>query len=184
MWPWGVVGIVVGVLLLLWVVLTYNSLVRKKGRVDNNFSQIKIQCKKRFDLVPNLVETVKGYAKHEKETLERVIAARQAGVAAQTPEALAAANNQLSGVLGRLFALSESYPDLKANANFGSLQNELTNIEKAIAVSRQVYNDSVMKYNWAVRMIPSNIIAGLFRFKAAELFNAPEAELQNVKVSF
>ena len=181
---WLYIAIGVAALFILWIILAYNGLIGKRLRVDNNFSQIKIQCKKRFDLVPNLVETVKGYAKHEKETLERVIAARQAGLSAQTPEDLAKANNQLSGVLGKLFALSEAYPDLKANANFGSLQGELTGIEKSIAVSRQVYNDSVMVYNRAIMVFPRNIIAGLFRFKKADFFSAPEEELQNVKVSF
>ena len=152
--------------------------------VDNNFSQIKIQCKKRFDLVPNLVETVKGYATHEKETLENVIAARNKGTSANNPEALAEANNQLTQTLGRLFALSEAYPDLKANANFTNLQNELVSLEKAIAVSRQFYNDSVMMYNRKVMTFPNNLIANLFRFTNAEFFEASEAETQNVKVSF
>jgi len=178
--------IVIGipVLLVLWAIFAYNGFVRKKLSVDNNFSQIKIQCKKRFDLVPNLVETVKGYAKHEKDTLERAVAARQAGVSAQTPHDLSAANGQLSGVLGKLFALSEAYPDLKANSNFLNLQGELVNLEKAIAVSRQIYNDSVMVYNREIMIFPNNIFAGLFRFEKAEFFEAAAEETQNVKVSF
>ncbi|MCL1811871.1 MAG: LemA family protein, partial [Methanomassiliicoccaceae archaeon] len=153
-------------------------------KVENNFSEIKIQCKKRFDLVPNLVETVKGYAKHEKETLENVIAARSMGVSAKDAHELAKANSMLTQTLSKLFALGEAYPELKANANFMHLQNELVSIEKAIAASRSFYNDSVMMYNKAIMVFPSNIMAALLRFEKAEFFDAPEEEIQNVKVSF
>ena len=179
---WGL-GIIIAGLVIIWVIAVYNGLIRKKLSVENNFSQIKIQCKRRFDLLPNLIETVKGYAKHEKETFENIINARNRGASANNPEALADANNQVSQALGKLFALSEAYPDLKANTNFIQLQNELSALEKAIAVSRQIYNDSVMVYNRAIMVFPSNIIAGFFRFMKEEFFNAPEAELQNVKVS-
>jgi LemA protein len=176
------IGVVV--LLVLWVISAYNGFVKSRLMVDNNYSQIKIQCKKRFDLVPNLVETVKGYAKHEKDTLENVINARNRGASANSPEALAVASNQLTQTLGKLFALSEAYPDLKANVNFSNLQSELVSLEKAIAVSRQFYNDTVMMYNRRIMVFPSNILAGVFRFNAAEFFEASAEETQNVKVSF
>jgi LemA protein len=172
------------VIFALVCVLFYNSFVRKKLKVENNFSEIKIQCKKRFDLVPNLVETVKGYATHEKETLENVTLARSAGVTTKSVRELAAANNQLTQMLNKLFALGEQYPDLKANVNFGKLQDELVTIEKAIATSRSFYNDAVMIYNRAVRTVPGNMFASMFNFKEAEFFDAPETELENVKVKF
>jgi len=175
----GVLG-----LLIIVAVLYFNRFVKRRLRVENNFSQIKIQCKKRFDLVPNLVETVKGYATHEKSTLENVIAARNTGLSANNPQELATANNQLTQTLGKLFALGEAYPDLKANTGFLSLQGELANIERTIAVARQVYNDSVMIYNKAIMMFPSNIFAAIFRFKKADFFEATEEETQAVKVSF
>jgi len=178
--------IVLGIICVfaLIMVLFYNSFVRKKLKVENNFSEIKIRCKKRFDLVPNLVETVKGYAQHEKETLENVTAARSLGTSAKSVRELADANNQLTQLLNKLFALSEQYPDLKANVNFGELQRELVNIEKEIAVSRSFYNDAVMIYNRAVKEIPGVIFASMFGFKAAEFFDAPKEELENVKVRF
>ena len=179
----GVIGLIV-IALILWAILTYNGFVKSHLLVDNNFSQIKIQCKKRFDLIPNLVEVVKGYAQHEKDTLENVVKARNMGASANSPEALAEANNMLSQTLGRLFALSESYPELKANAGFTNLQHELVNLEKAIAVSRQFYNDSVMIYNRKIMVFPNSALAGVFRFNKAEFFDASEEELQNVKVSF
>jgi LemA protein len=166
------------------LILFYNSFVAKKLKVENNFSEIKIQCKKRFDLVPNLVETVKGYAKHEKETLEKVTLARSAWQSANTPRDLAKANNQLTETLSRLFALGEQYPDLKANINFSKLQDELVNIEKAIALARSFYNDAVMIFNKAIKTFPGVIFAGMFGFKEAEFFDAPEEEMQNVKVEF
>ena len=172
------------VLLALITIVYYNGFVSKKLKVENNFSQIKIQCKKRFDLVPNLVETVKGYAKHESETLEKVALARAAANSAKSAQELAKANNMLTQTLSRLFALGEAYPDLKANVNFSSLQNELSEIEKAIAAARSFYNDSVMIYNKAVRSFPSNLFASVFGFKNEEFFDAPEEELQNVRVSF
>ncbi|MCL2509462.1 MAG: LemA family protein [Methanomassiliicoccaceae archaeon] len=181
---WLYVIVVIVVLFALWAILAYNSMIKKKLKVENNYSQIKIQCKKRFDLVPNLVETVKGYAKHEKETLENVTLARSKGDSAKNAQDLAIANNQLTQMLGRLFALSESYPDLKANANFINLQNELSDIEKAIAASRSFYNDTVMMYNKAIMVFPNSIMASVFGFKKAEFFDAPEEEIKNVKVSF
>jgi LemA protein len=172
------------VLVSLWVILSYNSFIKKKLKVENNFSQIKVQCKKRFDLIPNLVETVKGYASHEKETLEKVIAARSMGDSAKTAKELAKADNGLTQALSRLFALGESYPDLKANTNFLMLQNELSDIEKTIAATRGFYNDSVMMYNKAIMVFPNNIVAKMLGFAKADFFDAPEEEIQNVKVSF
>ena len=176
----AVVAIVI--LFALWTVLTYNGFIGKKLKVENNFSQIKIQCKKRFDLIPNLVETVKGYAQHEQTTLQGVIEARSAGVSAKNAEELAKANNQLTQTLSKLFALGESYPDLKANTNFMHLQNELSDIERTIAASRGFYNYSVMMYNKAIKIFPNMIIASMFKFKEAEFFDAPEEETQSVKV--
>jgi LemA protein len=182
--------ICIGVLCLFLIVfallaiLYYNGFVSKKLKVENNFSQIKIQCKKRFDLVPNLVETVKGYAKHESETLEKVVIARDAAASAKSAQDLARTNNMLTQTLSRLFALGEAYPDLKANVNFSSLQKELSDIEKAIAAARSFYNDSVMIYNKAVKSFPSDLFASMYGFKEAEFFDAPEEELQNVRVSF
>jgi len=172
------------VILMILLVLFYNGFVTKKLKVENNFSQIKIQCKKRFDLVPNLVETVKGYAKHEKETLENVTAARSLGASANSVREFAQANNQLTQTLNKLFALGEQYPDLKANVNFSMLQSELSDIEKAIATARSFYNDSVMIYNKAVKTFPGNVFASMLKFKEAEFFDAPEDELKSVKVSF
>jgi LemA protein len=177
------VGIIVALFLII-LILFYNNFVKKKLKVENNFSEIKVQCKKRFDLVPNLVETVKGYAQHEKETLEKVILARSMGAEAKNVRELAKANNFLTETLSRLFALGEEYPNLKANVSFEKLQDELVNIEKAIAVSRSFYNDSVMIYNKAIRMFPGNVFAALLRFEEAEFFDAPEDELENVKVKF
>jgi len=181
-----IIAVVIAIIIIIAVipVLYYNSFIRKRLKVENNFSEIKIQCKKRFDLVPNLVETVKGYAQHEKSTLEGVTLARSMGSTANSVRSLAEANNQLTQMLNKLFALGEQYPDLKANANFGKLQDELVNIEKAIAVSRSFYNDAVMIYNRAIKVIPANIFASLFRFKEAEFFDAPETETENVTVKF
>jgi LemA protein len=185
-WLYIGIGVCVGIafLTVLWIIMMNNSFIGKKLKVENNFSQIKIQCKKRFDLIPNLVETVKGYARHEKETLENVIAARSMGDQAKSARELARADNQLTQALGRLFALGESYPDLKANSNFMMLQNELSDIEKAIAASRGFYNDSVMIYNKAIMVFPNVIAAKILKFEKADFFDAPEEEMQNVKVSF
>ena len=179
-----IAAVVVVILFALWMILMYNRFVGKKLKVENNFSQIKIQCKKRFDLIPNLVETVKGYAQHEQTTLQSVIEARSAGVSAKNAEELSKANNQLTQTLSKLFALGESYPDLKANTNFMHLQNELSDIERTIAASRGFYNDSVMMYNRSIRIFPNMIVAAMFKFKTAEFFDAPEEETENVKVNF
>jgi len=187
MWLWIILGInfVIVIALLLFVMTTYNGLVSKRNKVRNQKSQIDIELKRRFDLVPNLVETVKGYANHEKSTLEEVIKARSSYVSAgdNTEKALDA-DNVLSNALTKLFALSESYPDLKANTNFLSLQKELSEIEKRIVFARQFYNDNVFMLNNKIEMFPSKIIASLFKFEPESFFKANESERENVQVSF
>jgi LemA protein len=174
-----VVVVVVGVF-----VLAYNGLVRDRNRIDGAWSQIGVQLERRHDLIPNLVETVKGYAAHERETLEAVVAARQKGIEAQGPEAQAEAENQITGALRQLFALSERYPDLKANQNFLSLQEELTSTEDRIAYARQFYNDRVQAFNTKIQKIPSNIIAGMFNFSAREYFRGDDEHNEPVHVQF
>ena len=161
----GWIILVVVVLLVVVVASGYNSLVSLRNKVKDQWSQIDVQLKKRADLIPNIVETVKGYAKHEKETLEGVIKARNALNTASSVEEEMAANNQITGALNKLFALSEAYPELKANENFMSLQKDLKDVEEKISYARQFYNDTVMTYNNKVQMFPSNIIASLFGFK-------------------
>jgi len=179
------VPVILAIIFLIFIMTTYNGLVSKRNKARNQKSQIDIELKRRFDLVPNLVETVKGYANHEKTALEDIIKARNTYVAAgdNTAKALDA-DNALSGALTKLFALSESYPDLKANTNFLRLQSELSDIEKRIVFSRQFYNDSVLMLNNKVEMFPSSIVARFFKFNTEAFFEATEAERENVKVSF
>jgi len=179
------VVVLVLILLMLFFVTSYNKLVTMRNRVRNQKSQIDVELKRRFDLVPNLVEVVKGYAEHEKSALEDVIKARNTYVAAgtNTGEALGA-DNALSGALSKLFALSESYPDLKANTNFVSLQADLSNIEQKIVYSRQFYNDSVFMLNNKIEKFPSNMVANMFSFEPEPFFEATDTEKENVKVSF
>ncbi|MDE5539026.1 MAG: LemA family protein, partial [Bacilli bacterium] len=167
--PWIILGVVV-VVLILWVIATYNSLVSLRNRVRDAWSQIDVQLKRRFDLIPNLVETIKGYTKHESETLESVIKARNTYLSATLPEDQMKADGELTKAVSKLFALSEAYPDLKANTNFISLQQELNEAENKIAISRQFYNDTVTMYNTKLQVFPSNIIAGMFNFKPRDLF--------------
>lgn len=181
---WLIVVLVIVVVLILWVVATYNSLVTFRNRVKDAWSQIDVQLKRRFDLIPNLVETVKGYTKHESETLENVIKARNTYMSATLPEDQMKADGELTKAVSKLFALAESYPDLKANANFNELQKELNETENKIAMSRQFYNDIVMQYNNKVEMVPSNIIANMFHFKKEAFFEAEKAERENVQVKF
>ncbi len=181
---WWIILIIVLVLLVLWVISTYNNLIALRNRVKDQWAQIDVQLKRRFDLIPNLVETVKGYTKHESETLEAVIKARNTYVTAGTPEAQMKADGELTQAISKLFALTESYPDLKANTNFQHLQEELTQTESKIASARQFYNDTVMLYNNKVSMVPSNIIASLFKFNKEAFFEANETERQNVSVKF
>lgn len=179
---WIVLGIIV--LLVLWVFATYNGLVTKRNRVDNSWGQVEVQTKRRYDLIPNLVETVKGYASHESATFERVVQARAAAQSAQTPGEQAQAENILTGALRQLFALAEAYPQLRASENFQQLQAQLSDTENKIAVSRQIYNDAVLTFNNAVQTAPGNIIAGLFNFKTREFFDAPEEAAEAPKVEF
>jgi LemA protein len=199
MWPVLIaLGVFVGILLILAIIVVgmYNNLVTLRNRYKNAFSQIDVQLKRRYDLIPNLVEVAKGYMKHERETLEAVIKARNLAAsagqkAAQNPgdpqamAALSGAEGQLTGVLSRLFAVAEAYPDLKANQNMLALQEELTSTENKVAFARQAYNDSVMVYNTQREVFPTVIIAGMFNFQAASLFEIEQAEQREApKVSF
>ena len=178
--------IILGVILLLvfYVIGVYNRLVGARNKVDNQFSQIDIELKRRTDLIPNLVETVKGYAKHESETLENVIAARNKAISAGNVNEKMDANQELSGAISKLFALAESYPDLKANTNFLSLQNDLKDTEDKITYARQFYNDSAMTFNTTIERFPSNIVANVFGFKKYDYFKTDEKEKEAPKVKF
>ncbi len=180
---WIIVGVII-VFILLYVMGTYNTLVNLKNRVKDQWAQIDVLLKRRADLIPNLVETVKGYAGHEKSTLEEVITARNKAVQATTTSEEIAANGELTQALGRLFALAEAYPDLKANTNFMDLQANLKETEDKIGFSRQFYNDSVLKYRNKLEMFPSNIIASMFGFKPEEFFEANDQEREVPKVQF
>jgi LemA protein len=179
-----VILIVLVVLIGLYLVVLYNGLVSLRNRIENAWAQIDVQLKRRYDLIPNLVETVKGYASHERETLEAVIQARNMAMAAQGPQQQAQTENILSGALKSLFALSEAYPDLKANANFLNLQEELTGTEGRIAYARQFYNDTVYRYNTKIQSFPAVIIAGRFGFKEREYFEAEDDARGPVQVQF
>ena len=182
----GIIVIVIVLLIVLVFVAGYNGLVRMRNHIDNAWSQIAVQLERRHDLIPNLIETVKGYAAHEKSTFEAVVAARNSAIAAKDagPEQQAQAENMLSGALKNLFALAEAYPDLKANTSFLSLQEELTSTEDRIAYARQSYNDSVLKYNTKIQSIPTNVIAGMFSFTPREYFKAEEGATEVPKVEF
>ena len=181
-----VIIVIVGLLLLFvfYAIGVYNKLVNARNKVNNQWSQIDIQLKRRADLIPNLVETVKGYAKHEEGTLTSVIEARNKAVSAGSVNDKIDAENQLTGALNKLFALTEAYPDLKANTNFMSLQNDLKDTEDKITYARQFYNDSAMSFNDLVEMFPSNIVAKMFGFKNYEFFAANEEEKKTPKVKF
>ena len=183
--PGLIVGVVITVTLAVVLIYFYNALVSKRMRCRSAWSQIDVQLKRRYDLIPNLIETVKGYAAHEKETLEAVINARNAAISAGTVGQQAECENMLSGALRQIFALSESYPDLKANQNFAAMQEELTSTENKIAYSRQHYNDSVGVYNIATQKFPNNMVAGMFGFKPEEFFELEDrAQRETPKVSF
>ena len=176
----GIIG-VVG----FWLVLSYNGLVRMRQRVQNAWSQIDVQLKRRYDLIPNLVNTAKGYLKHEREVLENVTRARQVAIDARGVSQQAQADNQLTQALRSLFAVAEAYPDLKANQTMHSLMEELTSTENKVGFSRQHYNDSVMAYNTAIESFPTNVVAGAFKFQRSEFFQVEEAaERKPVKVEF
>ena len=184
------------VVVVLWAVGVYNGLVGARNAYKNSFAQIDVQLQRRYDLIPNLVETAKGYVKHERETLEAVIAARGAAMAGlkaasanpgdpSAMQALAGAEGQLTGALGRLFAVVEAYPDLKANQNMMQLSEELTSTENKVAFARQAYNDSVMSYNNQREMFPGSVVAGMFNFTPAQLLEAAKPEAREApKVSF
>ncbi len=177
-----ILGIVV--LLVLYVISLYNKLVKLRNRIENGWDQIDVQLKRRWDLIPNLVNTVKGYASHESDTLEAVIAARNAATTAQGPAEQAQSENMLTGALRQIFALIEAYPDLKADRSFLELQEELTATEGRIAYSRQHYNDTVLKYNTAIETFPAVVLAGPLRFTEREYFEAEDESRGNVTVEF
>ncbi len=191
----GVIG-VFAIALLMFLVGGYNKLVALRNRFKNGFAQIDVQLKRRYDLIPNLVETAKGYMKHEREALEAVVVARSGAVSARerasadptdaaSVQALMGAESALTGTLGRLFALSEAYPDLKANQTMNNLMEELTSTENKVSFARQAYNDSVMTYNTTRESFPTNLVAGVFNFNAAQLFElTDESQREAPKVSF
>ena len=193
----AIVFLVIVVVIVFWAISIYNGLVAMRNRFKNAFAQIDVQLKRRYDLIPNLVETAKGYIKHERETLEAVIKARNQAVTAANAaganpgnpaamQGLSQAEGALTGMLGRLFALSEAYPDLKANQNMLAIQEELSSTENKVAFARQAFNDSVMEYNTKRESFPDNIFAGMFGFSAAELLQATESaeERKAPKIAF
>lgn len=180
----GVVAIVI-----VWLIFTYNGLIRLKNRVSEAFSDIDVQLKRRYDLIPNLIDTVKGYAKHEKETFQKIVEARSAAMNTHdkkgaTMEEKGKAENMLSSTLKSIFALAENYPDLKANQNFLQLQDELSDTENKIQASRRFYNGNVRDFNTKIQVFPNNMIAGMLNFTAYEFFQANVEEKKNVKVKF
>ena len=182
MWLWIVVALVV--LLGLALVLLYNRLVTLRNRVDNAWAQVDVQLRRRYDLIPNLVETVKGYASHERATFEEVTRARAAAEGARGVAEQAQAENALTAAIGRLFAVAEAYPELRATENFQQLQGELSETETRIAVSRQVYNDTVLTFNTAIQTIPANLVAGPLGFRARPFFEVEDAAREAPRVAF
>ena len=181
--PLAVIGIVV-LLTVGWFISVYNTLVKLRNRVQNSWAQIDVQLKRRFDLIPNLVETVKGYAAHEKDVLEKVTQARSMVQSAQSLEQRQQAENMLTNTLRSLFAVAEAYPQLKANQNFIELQRELSDLEAKIAFARQFFNDTTMNYNTEIQSFPNNILAGMFNFQAMPYFQVDEVQRQAVQVKF
>lgn len=180
---WIIIGIIV-ILLLAYLWFTYNNLIALRERIKEALSQIDVQLKRRADLIPNLVETVKGYAKHEKQLLENVTQARADMLKAQTPPEKAKADNVMEEALKSIFAVAENYPDLKASENFKQLQQELTDTENKVSYSRQFYNSNVLAYNTAIKTFPTMIFANMFKFGEEEFFEAEEKDKKEVKVSF
>ena len=180
----AIVIVVIILLVIIYLVTAYNGLIRRRNQIENAWSQIDVQLKRRHDLIPNLVETVKGYAAHEKSTLDAVIQARNAAIAAPTPSATAAAENQLMGAVRQLFALGEAYPDLKANQNFLALQEELSATEGRVAYARQFYNDSVLEYNNKLQQFPTMYFARILDFQRREYFETDEAARDTPAVDF
>ena len=181
---WLIVIIVILVAIVIFVMSTYNGLIQLRNKVKDQFSQIDVQLKRRADLIPNLVETVKGYAKHESDTFEKVIQARNSYASAKTDDEKIKASKDLTAGISKIFALAESYPELKANENFLNLQSQLKDVEDKISYSRQFFNDSVLMYNNKIEMFPSNIIASMFNFTKETFFEANDADRENVKVKF
>ncbi|MEG0734912.1 LemA family protein [Anaerorhabdus sp.] len=180
-----IIVIVIIALIVVWLISSYNSFVTWRNKVEEAFATMDVYLKKRYDMIPNLVETVKGYAKHESETLEAVISARNQAVNASSIDEKIAAEKGFAGVLGRLFALTESYPDLKANQNFIELQTQIKQMEDEIASSRKYYNGVVKTFNTKLEMFPGNLIAGMFGFHKEPMFEVSnETERENVKVQF
>lgn len=182
--PWTIAGIAVGTSIVLFVIVLYNSVIRLRNQVRNSWAQIDVQLKRRNDLIPNLVETVKGYMKHERTVLQNITRARSAILAAKSLKEKAKASDMISKTLKSLFAVSENYPNLKANENFLQLQEELSGTENKIAYSRQHYNDMVMTFNIKIQQFPGNIFAKMFSFKQEQLFKTVEEEKKVVKVKF
>ncbi len=180
----GIIALIILVIAVFWFIGVYNKMVRAENRIDNAWAQIDVQLQRRGELIPNLMETVKGYMKHERETLESVTNARASLMKAATPGAKMAAEGMLEQALGKLFAVAEAYPDLKANTNFLQLQDELTHTENKIAYSRQHYNDSVLAFNNLIEVFPNSIIAGMTNRKEKEMLAVPEATKAVPKVSF
>jgi LemA protein len=172
---WAIVVVALLVLLALAAVVLYNRLVRLRNRAENSWAQVDVQLRKRYDLIPNLVETVKGYASHERETFEEVTRARTAAQQASTVQQQAEAENVLTAAIGRLFAVAEAYPELRASENFQQLQAELSDIEGKIAIARQVYNDAVLSYDNALETVPTNVVAGMFNFEPRPYFELEDA---------
>jgi LemA protein len=171
---WVIVVVALVVLLALAAIVLYNRLVRLRNRAENSWAQVDVQLRKRYDLIPNLVETVKGYASHERETFEEVTRARAAAQQATTVQQQAEAENLLTAAIGRLFAVAEAYPELRASENFQQLQAELSDIEGKIAIARQIYNDAVLSYDNALETVPTNIVAGMFNFEPRPYFEVDE----------
>jgi LemA protein len=181
----GLILLAIAVLGVLWIISIYNRLITLRNQVENAWAQIDVQLKRRYDLIPNLVETVKGYAKHERDTFEKVIQARSTAMNATGVAERAQAENALTGTLKSLFAIAEAYPELKANQNFTSLQEELAGTENKISFSRQFYNDNVMTYNTRIEQFPTNLIAGMFNFARREFFEVKEEGIREApKVAF
>ena len=179
------IALVIIILLVIWIISIYNGLIKSKQKVDNAWSQIDVQLQRRFDLIPNFVETVKGYMTHESETFEKIASLRTSWANSSTVGEKAKLDGELSGALKTIMAVSENYPELKANTNFSELSEELRNTENKISFSRQFYNDSVTMYNTKLELFPSNIVAGMFNFKKRDLFATESEEARkNVKVDF
>lgn len=182
---YAIIGVsIIGGLILIWAISSYNTLVNTRQKVENSWGQINVQLKMRADLVPNLVQTVSGYAKHEKETLTAVMEARNRFMESGTPEKAMSSSSEISSLMGRLFAVAEQYPQLKADQNFLNLQNQLNELEQKISMYRQFYNDTVMMYNRLVITFPKNIFAGIFGFREIPYFQVDQGERKAPQVKF